>query len=349
MNTAERITAVAAAFNGRADLGFNGAADLRGLIIGELGHAEILDRPVMVSGVTLRARAPESIYHVCAANLSVSAETSLVLGLLLGARLFFKLPSAGLPGWRVTVSGLPPALRERVILLEQHDPALLAGADAVVVFGDDDTVSALHRQTHWRQRFLGYGHKISLGLIDAGDETPEFAAAATREILAHEQLGCLSPQAYLCRDAGRAEQFAALLADALAAHRQRQPLPGLDFDTAALRRHFRDSAAADGHHIRAGTAGEYIIVSGAQKLRAGAGHATVSVLDSWEIPNAGEWRGKLSALSRTRPLPLTVTGYFTALGVSRFCATGELQNPPMAWRHDGRPRLADLVRWVTVG
>ncbi|MDR2463888.1 MAG: hypothetical protein LBD30_08950 [Verrucomicrobiales bacterium] len=347
MTTAERVAVIASAFNGRADLGFNSEADLRGLIIGELGDVEIFERPVLRGGVPLMARPPETIYHLCAANLGVSAETSLVLGLLLGSRLYFKLPGGGLPAFVNTVSQLPPTLREKVILLARHDPALMLTADAVIVYGNDATIDAIHRQVSWRQRFLAYGHKISLGLIDADDETPAIASAAAREILAHEQLGCLSPQAYLCRDAARAEKFSALLADALAAARRRQPLPALTFDETALRQHFRQTAAANGEKILTGADHEYIIISGAKKLVLTPARATVSVLDTWEIADCDKWRGKLSAVSHTRPLPLSVTDYFTKLGVSRFCPTGGLQAPPLAWRHDSRPRLADLLKWIT--
>jgi hypothetical protein len=35
-------------------------------------------------------------------------------------------------------------------------------------------------------------------------------------------------------------------------------------------------------------------------------------------------------------------------GVSRVCPIGALQLPPLSWRHGGRPRIADLVRWVEV-
>ena len=347
MNTASRINAVAAAFGGRADLGFSGAADLQNLIVTDLGHIDILDRPVLRGNVTLMANPPHSIYHICASNLAVSAETSLVLGLLLGSKLYFKIPCSGLPEFIATVSGLPAALREKITLLSDHNPTLMANADAVVVYGADETIETIHSQINWRQRFLVYGHKISLGLIDANDETPEIAAAAAREILAYEQLGCLSPQAYLCRDQAGCEKFSALLAAALAEQRQRQPMPPLTFDEAALRQHFQQAAAARGEKILSGTNREYLIISGATQLETGPAHAAISVLPGWEIPNAATWQNKLSALSHSSPLAPEVIAYFTNLGVSRFCKTGALQNPPLAWHHDTRPRLADLVRWVT--
>jgi hypothetical protein len=37
---------------------------------------------------------------------------------------------------------------------------------------------------------------------------------------------------------------------------------------------------------------------------------------------------------------------FLSLGVSRFCAAGRMQFPPLTWHHDGRSSLGDLVTWI---
>ena len=33
-------------------------------------------------------------------------------------------------------------------------------------------------------------------------------------------------------------------------------------------------------------------------------------------------------------------------GVTRICRIGQMQDPPLTWRHDGRPALGDLVTWT---
>ena len=33
-------------------------------------------------------------------------------------------------------------------------------------------------------------------------------------------------------------------------------------------------------------------------------------------------------------------------GAARICPIGQMQNPPLTWRHDGRPSLGDLVTWT---
>ena len=32
-------------------------------------------------------------------------------------------------------------------------------------------------------------------------------------------------------------------------------------------------------------------------------------------------------------------------GVLRICPLDQMQNPPLTWRHDGRPALGNLVTW----
>jgi len=33
-------------------------------------------------------------------------------------------------------------------------------------------------------------------------------------------------------------------------------------------------------------------------------------------------------------------------GATRVCPLGQMQAPPLTWRHDGRPTLGDLVTWT---
>ena len=45
------------------------------------------------------------------------------------------------------------------------------------------------------------------------------------------------------------------------------------------------------------------------------------------------------------PCP-TMTRQLARWGVTRVCPLGQMQNPPLTWRHDGRPSLEDLVTWI---
>ncbi len=350
MNTAERIQWIGKAFAGRADLGFKSEQDLWALVEGELGSRDILDRPVRLGGAVFQAVAPERIYHICASNLAVSAETSLVLGFLLGSRLDFKLPSVGLPAFEKSVALLPQPLRETVSIFREHDIQRMAGTDAVVVYGSDETISEIRKQTGTQQRFLAYGYKISLGVVLYRDLSQSLAAKAAHEILAYEQLGCLSPQAYFCETPESAASFARLLSVELGLLRDhdRQPLPEQSLEQAALRRNYLERALARGNQVLRRSQEDYLVVSGSNVLETGPGHSCVQVLSGFSLIDPLRWKGKISSVSFSSEPDRSLLEQLCSLGVSRFCRIGELQNPPLLWRHDGRPRLADLVTWVTL-
>ena len=42
----------------------------------------------------------------------------------------------------------------------------------------------------------------------------------------------------------------------------------------------------------------------------------------------------------------TLAKQFARWGATRLCPLGQMQNPPLAWRHDGRGLFGDLVRWT---
>jgi len=52
--------------------------------------------------------------------------------------------------------------------------------------------------------------------------------------------------------------------------------------------------------------------------------------------------GLASAPMQTRELAQRLARW----GARRICPLGQMQNPPLGWRHDGRPPLGDLVIWT---
>ena len=44
----------------------------------------------------------------------------------------------------------------------------------------------------------------------------------------------------------------------------------------------------------------------------------------------------------------SLTPALSRAGVTRICPIGQMQFPPATWRHDGRPNLLPLLRWLDV-
>ena len=97
----------------------------------------------------------------------------------------------------------------------------LEDADAVIAYGDDHTISALRQLAGQEARFLGYGHKLSFGVVAkeamTEENLPQLAQAAAFDASVYDQLGCLSPHVYYVEERGQLgpRKFAVALAEAM--------------------------------------------------------------------------------------------------------------------------------------
>jgi acyl-CoA reductase LuxC len=66
------------------------------------------------------------------------------------------------------------------------------------------------------------------------------------------------------------------------------------------------------------------------------------------LQNADSVRGKVSTVGLAAPEEKAqdLATHLARWGVTRVCPLGRMQNPPLTWRHDGRPALGDLLTWT---
>ena len=352
MRLRERAECIVGIFGG-SKLGFESSDDLLKWVSEELGSPDVLDEVFPLPGGKARAIAPEKIYVIAASTLSVSALTVLVTGLILGSRMVFKMPGGGLPDFEEAIIKLPPVLGKMVELLPQHSPEIMRSCDAVIVMGADKTVEEIFRQTSWRQRFIPYGHKISCGILPmeklTEDGARRWASRAALETRAYDQRGCLSPQTYLSMNQTVAEIFSKALAGEL-----EKSAPGIprSWEENAGIYLARQEAAARGHHLHASEEGNRwtVILQKDGAITSGGGGCVIRVAWTEDFEKAlAPWRGWISAISVAHEGDLAPWCELAVLvNASRICRMGELQNPPISWRHDGMLRLGSLVRWLTV-
>ena len=88
--------------------------------------------------------------------------------------------------------------------------------------GSDEALAAIRQQVPVNKRFVGYGHRLSFAFVSSGVlqgfNAKKIVSRAADDVIAWNQLGCLSPHVIYVEHGGTvsAEQFAALLADELA-------------------------------------------------------------------------------------------------------------------------------------
>ncbi len=352
MTTRERAAGIAEAVGD--SLGEVRVDDLLEVVRLELGNAEILDGFAEYGAHRTRVVAPEVILHVVSGNTPHGALQSLIRGLLLGSRNRVKLPTGGLAAVTSFVDALPGELRDGVELAETLPSEWLRDAGAVVVFGNDETVAEIRRRTPNGVPFQAHGHRVSLGIVFGDGE--EAARRAARDVSLFDQQGCLSPHCLYVAEGGglTARGYAAELARELAAFNEHTPRRKLGIGEAAeivdLRASYAFRSAED---VRA-------------QLWASEGGTDWTVVyeeDPWFATSP------LNRFVFVKPLPedlgmamapvahwLAAVGIWPvtevnaarigALPVSRVCALGRMQNPPLTWHAEGVGNFASLVKWV---
>lgn len=356
MNTNQRATALAdAAQPFTAVVGRTSGADLLAWVEAELGHVEALDCWVPHGAARTRALAPAMILHVVSGNTPHAALQSLVGGLLLGSHNLMKLPRGGIPEVGEFVARLPEELRTRVEMSEELHDDWIARADAVVVYGSDETVAALRRRVPSGRTFIAHGHKASLGIVW---DDPELAscAGAARDTLLFGQQGCLSPQVFYVREAhpGFARSYAEHLATAMETGQATIPADrALTVEEKAgvanLRAAYRFRAAGD---LRVGLweggATDWTVIYEEDAWLAASPLSRVVFVKPLPDDLAaalGPAREYVGAVGLW-PCTEAVAARFADLRPSRFCPIGRMQDPPWTWHNGGTARLASLVKWV---
>ncbi|MEM1058057.1 MAG: acyl-CoA reductase [Verrucomicrobiota bacterium] len=361
MTTKERLAILADVCTGFPELGVASKGDLEAWVAAELGAVDALERWQPHAGGKTRTLPPSALAHVLAGNLPVSGLQSVLVGLVLGAHNVVKLPTEEGDApvarrLREFTSALPEGLRATVALRSDLPDEELRAADGVIAHGSDEAMAAIHARLRWDQRFLAYGHKLSLIWMSAdGAADADIVAATARDVAAYDQRGCLSPQLIFLAPglhgaAGR--DFCDRLAQALQREAQTQAPAPLSPAEAAAIHEARDTAAAKGARLWQpeddGLA--WTVAWRAESEFAGSpGGRFIQVrpAEPANLPNLlRPLRGKLSTVGHGGALESVVQAVFVALGVHRFCPVGHMQAPPVWWHHDGRPQLAPLVQWV---
>jgi hypothetical protein len=357
------------------------------LLAQELGDARRLDRFVAcggdapVAGVSgfgsnraALAVGPELLVHIAAGNLPNPALMSMVLGLLTRSAQFVKCVhgAAFLP--RLFAHSIYDADTKLGACLEiagwrggnaDLETALFAEADSVTATGSDETLAAIRARLPVKTRFLGYGHRVSFGFVAhevlSGFHTRQIVSRITDDVVAWNQLGCLSPHVVYVQTGGEVspEKFAELLADELERREQTEPrgeLPAEHAAAIASRRGIYEVRAAHSPetqmwHSKNSTAWTVVHEADA-RFQLSCLNRFIYVKPVRDLSEALQYaetvRGQVSTVGLAVPEHKLeeLAAQLARWGATRVCPLGRMQNPPLTWRHDGRPALGDLVTWT---
>ncbi|MDA7915630.1 hypothetical protein N9B94_00170 [Verrucomicrobia bacterium] len=354
--------------------------NLEALVSQEMGHMKRLDAMSISKEERFSERAamavgPDLLVHITAGNLPASALSSIVLGFLIRSPQFVKCAKG--------TSFIPRMFAHSIYFEDSKlgsslevaewqggnttfEKPLFQEARLVTAMGSDETLKAIHDRLPQHVRFIGYGHRTSFAFV-ARESLEGFLAKETLQNTAHDicawdQSGCLSPQViYVERDGlVNPSEFASRLAKEMDAFQQGHPRGAITTEEAALissTRAMYEMRSADAPEATQIWASEsstnWTVVYEADPIwqsNPTSRFVYVKAVDSIDemLRNLEPQRYNLSTVGVAAPeerLEDFVTT-FAQWGITRICPIGRMQKPPITWRHDGRPPLAEWVTWV---
>jgi len=346
----------------------------------ELGDTKRLDRFAAAGDGEKSSRAalasgPEFLVHIAAGSIPNPTFTSIVFGLLTRSAQFVKCASGGafLPRlFAHSIYDIEPKLGACLEVAEWRggnaglESALFTEADCVTTAGSDETLAVIRAQLPVKTRFLGYGHRVSFGFVarDAlsARQGTKIIAAAAEDVIAWNQLGCLSPHVIYVETGGDVMpmRFAELLAEELEWRETVEPRGDLPPEVAidiASRRGIYEVRAAHSpettrHWCSKDSTAWTVVFEADARFQLSCLNRFIYVKAAADLTTAlrgaDAVRGKVSTVGLAAPeqrrpeLAMELARW----GATRVCPLGQMQNPPLTWRHDGRPALGDLVTWT---
>jgi hypothetical protein len=235
----------------------------------------------------------------------------------------------------------------------------LLGAPCVVATGSDETMRAIAARLRPEQRFVAYGHRVSIAVIGPeATASDEIARGLALDVARWDQTGCLSPIAVFLVGRGEPAQhdFARAVAQALETLATTMPRGELPVSARALHATERAEArmrAASGRATLFESRDAVVVLEPEGQTRPAPLHRFLRLAP---LPSLGALGGALEGLGA--PISNAAIAGFTPAerallvrvleqhGASRITSPGRLQTPPVDWPRDGLPLFASLARFV---
>jgi hypothetical protein len=246
----------------------------------------------------------------------------------------------------------------------EMESVALARAEAVIVYGGNEAVRSVRARVSPSARFLGYGHRISFGVLarerlDARGAT-ELADRAALDVATFDQQGCVSPHLFFAEEGGEVSprEWAGMLGESFARLEDRLPRGKLAPSEASAIRQLRGEMefaqlAGRGVELHASPGGTSwtVVYDPDPTFTASCLNRTVRVKAIGDLGDVAKLAAPVGSLLQSVGLAASesraasLSEQLARLGASRISPIGEMAWPDPFWVHDGRPPLGDLVRW----
>jgi hypothetical protein len=299
-----------------------------------------------------RGNRPKKIGFIAAGNVAGAGIHEIAIALLAGAAVMVKTASAEpifFTEFARTLSELDPAAGARFEVLHWSrartdlTAVLLASCDQVVAYGDDATIESLRN----RPNLVGFGSRVSAA-VAVTRVTDEVAGLLARDVVLFEQLGCLSLHQVFVFGRDNGSKLARQMAAALEQIAKTMPPAAIPLRDAVEIRNLRERArwraiAGEPVELLEGRELDWTVVfePPPSPFQLSPGFRTVHVTG---VRDHQELRDSIAGLSgRIEAMAIAgdeseaaeIRKEIEAMRIPYICAPGEMQSPPLDWRHGG--------------
>lgn len=309
---------------------------------------------------------PRVIGFIMAGNVAGAGLHEIAIALIAGAGVLIKTASAEpvfFDQFACSLAELDRELSSRIAVFnwsrarDDLTTAMATNCNRIVAYGDDATIESLHNCGG----VIGFGSRVSGAIVAPDALNPgridAVAESLARDVALFEQLGCLSPHHIfvISRSHDAARDFAARMAKALERLAASMPPAKIPLRHAAEivgvreRARWRRIAGEPIDLFEGAQIGWTVVLEADRAFKVSPGFRTVYVSG---VRDESELRACLGAAS-ARIEAIAVAAGDTAnhwipeildtLGVSYVSAPGEMQSPPLLWRHGGGAFLDLMV------
>ncbi len=312
-----------------------------------------------------RPSRPDVIGFIIPGNVAGAGLHEIAIALIAGAGVLIKTASAEpvfFDQFARTLAELDSEVASRIVVFnwgrarDDLTAAMAANCDRIVAYGDDATIESFDHMP----AVIGFGSRVSGAVVASSALSAEridaVAESLARDVALFEQLGCLSlHHIFVVSSHDEARDFAARMATALERLSASMPPAKIPLRDAAEivgvreRARWRRIAGEPIDLFEGPRLGWTVISDPDNAFKVSPGFRTVYVSG---IRDDSQLRARLATASG-RLEAIAVAGddaekrgiakMLDALGVSYVSAPGEMQSPPLLWRHGGGAFLDMMV------
>ena len=352
--------------------------NLQRMLTSEIGDIKYLDGLAKSESGKSKAFGPELIVSILAGNVPGPQILTIVNSLLLKSAVLCKPPTEEpllTALYAQSLADIDEKIAESIAVvpweggkaeyqdLENFVFGERTEREAIIIYGSEMAIKSVRERVNPDTRFISYGHKLGFAVIGKEMLTKhnleELTFNAAYDASMFDQQGCFSPHCFYVERGGEItpEDFCKVLSQKMEELNRIIPRGEVPFDSSAmiteLMTTYELQELVGGTKIWRFSSGA-VVYEENRKFEPSCLYRIIKVKpidDILEVPDLVKpFSNYLQTVgvALSEPRKYKLAEELGKLGACRFTTLGKMNQPSVAWHHDGRYNTLDLIRWIDI-